>query len=149
MEWINKTSLRKINVQNERYLWKRGHYHPIEFEHSNCVEKVIIYLEGYKNSSLHLLFRTEDNLLLNLNSEKEKWCLGYPDDGVIWLFKPREDKKPQTINININLNRPAVIAKLIEHFIAEEWKPKVSKKPLIKENALLLIEKIELPKGIN
>jgi len=68
---------------------------------------------------------------------------------VIWLFKPREDEKPQTINVEINLNRPAVIAKLIEHFIAGEWKPKETKKPLIIENALLLIEKIKLPTGIN
>ena len=66
---------------------------------------------------------------LNLNLEKEKWHLGYPDDGVIWLSESREDKKPQTINITINLNRPAVIAKLIEYFIAKEWKPKESKKP--------------------
>jgi len=73
MKWINKISLRKIKVQDETYLWKRGHYHPIEFEHFNCVEKVIIYLEGYKNSPLHLLFRTEDNLLLNKDLEKEKW----------------------------------------------------------------------------
>lgn len=147
MKWINKISLRKIKVKDETYLWKRGHYHPVESEHFNCVEKVIVYLEGYKNAPLHLLFRTEDNALLPLTSKEEKWCIGYPDDGVIWLFKPEPNNKQQTTNIN--LNRPAVIAKLIEHFITEEWKPKERNKPLIKENALLLVNELELPQGVN
>ena len=129
---------------DETYLWKRGHYHPNEFEHSKCVEKVIIYLEGYKNSPLHLLFKAEDNLLLNIDIEKEHWCIGYPDDGVIWLFKPRPDKKPQTINVEVNLNRPGVIAKLIKHFVEKEWMPRKSNKALVKENALLLIEELGL-----
>lgn len=149
MKWINKTSLRKIKVFGEVFLWKRGHYHLTEFEHAECVEKVIIYLEGYKNSPIHLLFREEDNLTMKADLEKEKWCVGYPDTGVIWLFKPGTGGKPQTESLHINLNRPAVIAKLIEYFAKNEWRPKEATQPLIIEDALKLLEMIELPQGIN
>ena len=146
MKWINKISLRKLRINDKTFLWKRVHYHLDNFEYSECVEKVIIYLEGYKNASLQLLFREEDNLLLE--TELKKWCVGYPDTGVIWLLKPKE-KDHSTYNISINLNRPAVITKFIEHYFDKEWKPKKSNKPLIIENALLILEKIELPQGIN
>lgn len=149
MKRINKTSLRKIKVDNESYLWKRGHYHLEKFEHSKCVEKVIIFLEGYKNSPIHLLFKEEDNLLFKSDLEKEKWCVGYPDQGVIWLYKPEKDLKPQTVNVDINLNRPAVIARIIEYYVKTSWNPRKTNKPLIIEDALRLIEELELPKGIN
>lgn len=147
MKWINKTSLRKIRVDNEVYLWKRGHYHLEEFVHSKCVEKVIIFLDGYKNSPLHLLFREEDNLLFKSDLEKEKWCVGYPDAGVIWLYKQEEDIKPQ-LHDEINLNRPAVIAQLIQHYVKNYWEPRISKKPLIIDDALCFIERLDLPKGL-
>lgn len=111
-----KNKLRKIKVNDETYLWKRGHHHLTEFKHSECVEKVTIYLEGFKKSPLLLSFREEDNIIVKTDIEKEKWCVGYPDDGVIWLSKPRADKKPQTEHIEVNLNRPAVIAELIRYF---------------------------------
>ncbi len=89
-----KTKLRKIKVANETYLWNRKHYHLSEFEYSKCAEKVIIYLEGYKKSPLQLSFREEDNIPLKKNVEKEKWCVGYPESGIIWLSK----YKPPLLN---------------------------------------------------
>lgn len=144
-----KNKLRKIKINNDTYLWKRGHYHLNEFEHSKCVEKVTIYLEGFKNSSLQLSFREEDNLTLKTDIEKEKWCVGYPDDGVIWLSQPRLDKLPQTDHTNINLNRPAVIAELIKYFNMNGWHPRESSKPFVEEKALKFLEIIDLPQGIN
>ncbi|WP_299680677.1 hypothetical protein [uncultured Dokdonia sp.] len=142
-----KNKLRKIKINNNTYLWRRGHYHLPKFEYSECVEKVTIYLEEYKNSPLQLSFREEDNLILKTNIDKEKWCVGYPDSGVIWLFKPRADKKPQTEHIAINLNRPAVIAELIKYFNLNGWKPKENSKPFVEENALKFLEIIDLPRG--
>lgn len=144
-----KNKLRKIKINNETYLWKRGHHHLTEFEYSKCVEKITIYLKGFKNSPLQLLFREEDNLTLKTDIKKEKWCVGYPDEGVIWLSKPRKDKQPQTEHIDINLNRPAVIAELIKYFKSNGWNPKQTSKPFVEENALKFLEIIELPLGIN
>ncbi len=146
MKWINKISLRKITVDNDVYLWKRAHYHLEEYEMSPCIEKVIIYLEGYKNSSLQLFFRQEDNLILSLDIEKEQWCVGYPNSGVIWKFVQGES--PSKENININLNRPAVISILIQYYIENGWNPKKSKRPFIVKDALKLMEEISFPLGI-
>jgi len=106
-----------MKINDEAYLWKRRHCHLTQFKHSKCVEKVTIYLEGFKNSPLQLSFREEDNLALKTDIKKEKWCVGYPDEGVVWLSKPRANKKPQTDHIDINLNRPAIIAELIKYCI--------------------------------
>lgn len=151
-----KNKLRKIKINNETYLWKRGHLHLTKFEHSKCVEKVTIYLDGFKNSPLQLSFREEDNLTLKTDVEKEKWCVGYPDSGVIWLYKYKPslpDNKPYPIErrqtININLNRPAVIAEIIKYFNLNGWNPKETSIPFVVENALKYLEIIELPEGIN
>ena len=143
-----KNKLRKIQIEAETYLWKRAHHHLAEFEHSKCVEKVTIYLEGHKNSALQLSFREEDNLTHKTDLEKEKWCVGYPDTGVVWLFRLRKDLKPQTDSIVINLNRPAVIAALIGYFLQHGWQPKAATKPFVIEDALRFLEIIELPRGI-
>lgn len=149
MKWINKTNLRKIRIGKESYLWKRGHYHLDAFEYSQCVEKVIVFLNGYKNSPLHLLFKEEDNHLFKSDLEKEKWCVGHPEQGVIWLYKPEADLQAQRVNININLNRPAVIARLIEHYAGTHWNPRKTNKPLVIEDALRLVEELELPKEVH
>lgn len=150
-----KNQLRKIKIYNETYLWKREHMHLTEYGYAKCVEKVVIYLDGHKKSPLQLLFREEDNLKIKTDIEKEKWCVGYPDEGIIWLSKykpPLPDNKPYPIEqqqtIDINLNRPAVIAELISYFIQSDWKPKESTKPYIMEDALKLLEIIDLPKGL-
>lgn len=140
---MSKNKLRKITVDDHSYLWKREHFHLTEFEHSECVEKVTIYREGFKNSPLQLLFREEDNLTLKANPEEEKWCVGYPDDGVIWLFKSK------TAAVHINLNRPAVIAGLIQYFVQTDWHPEENKKALVMEDALKFLDLLDLPKGIN
>ncbi|MFY7843782.1 hypothetical protein [Chryseobacterium gambrini] len=144
-----KNKLRKIKIENEIYLWKRNHLHLTEFKHSKCVEKVVIYLEGYKDSPLQLLFREEDNLIMKTDIEKEKWCVGYPDDGMIWLSKNEPYSPDQQQTIDINLNRPAVIEELTRYFLQKDWKPKESTSPLIIEDALKLLETIVLPRGIN
>lgn len=95
-----------------------------EYGHANCIEKVVIYFGGYKKAPLQLLFREEDNVKIKTNTEQEKWCVGYPNDGVIWLYKykpPLPNNRPYPIDeqqtIDINLNRPAVIAELINYFL--------------------------------
>ena len=124
-------------------------YHLPEFEHSECVEKITIYLEGFKNSPLLLSFREEDNLIVKTDVEKEKWCVGYPDDGVIWLFKSKSDENLQTEHIDINLNRPAVIAELIKYFILNGWKPNENFTSFVEGDSLKFLEVIGLARGIN
>ena len=147
--------MRKITIDDAVYLWKREHLHLIAGEHCKCIEKVVLYLEGYKKSPLQLFFREEDNLKFKTDIEKEKWCVGYPDEGVIWLYKkqplladnePNSDNQEQTIEIN--LNRPAVITALIRYFLQTDWNPKQSTRPYIIEDALQFLEIIVLPKGI-
>ncbi len=146
---INKLPFRKITIGQKTYYWKRGHYHLAEFTHSRCVEKVVIYEEGFKNIPLKIYFKEEDNILFKSDVTKEQWCVGYPDDGVIWLFKPREDLKPQTADsLETNLNRPAVIRALIEYFHTQGWQPATSKQPYIVEDGLRYMEIIDLPRGI-
>lgn len=140
-----KSKLRKITINEEAYLWKREHLHLADFKLSACVEKVTIYLEGYKNSPLQLSFREEDNLLIKTDLDLEKWCVGYPEDGIIWLFR----KKRNGPIIQFNFNRPAVIAELIHHFIGNGWKPKEGPKPFMEENALKYLEIIRLPLGLS
>jgi len=150
---MSKSKLRKIQVTNRTFLWKRSHEHLADFKHSKCVERLVIYLKGHKKSPLELFFREEDNLVIKIDVSREKWCVGYPDEGVIWLYQD----KVSTSNIGlstqeksktINLNRPAVIAKLIQHFIDKEWKPEEITRPLKIHDALELLEIIELPNGI-
>jgi hypothetical protein len=152
---MTKDKLRKIKIDSDTYLWKREHLHLTEYVLSKCVEKVVIYLEGHKKSPLQLLFREEDNLSIKMDIEKEKWCVGYPNDGVVWLYKykpPLPNNAPYPMNqqqtIEVNLNRPAVIAELIGYFLHTDWNPKESTRPHIVEDALKLLEIIVFPKGI-
>ncbi|KQT21010.1 hypothetical protein ASG22_16485 [Chryseobacterium sp. Leaf405] len=69
---MTKNTLRKIKIDNENYLWKRLHVHLTNYEHSKCVERIVIYLAGYKKSPLQLSFREEDNLILKPDIEKRK-----------------------------------------------------------------------------
>ena len=146
MQHINKLNLRKIRVLEEQFLWKRGHLHVNKYQCSECVELVIIYLQDYKNTPLKLYFRQDDNIILKNTSEKNYWYVGYPDDGVIWNFN---QVNPQEKGISINLNRPGVIAKLIEYFFNITWFPKEAEKGFIVNDALKLLEIIEFPNGIN
>lgn len=152
---MSKKKLRTIKVNGEVYLWKRVHYHLNEVELSKCVEKVTIFLKGFKDSPLKLSFREEDNLIIKTDVKKEKWCVGYPEAGVIWLYRykptlPNHEPYPikQQQTIYVNLNRPAVISKIIEYFNLHGWNPQKVQKPLVEENALKYLEIIALPQDI-
>ena len=147
MNHINRTKFRKINIHGEIYLWKRGHYHIVNYEFSECVEKVIVYLEGKKKSPLQLIFKQDDNKLLMNTTQNKYWCVGYPQSGAIWYFD--QSKLNDIESIEINLNRPAVIRKLIEYYVENNWFPKEDQSPYVVPNALKLLELIEFPKGIN
>jgi hypothetical protein len=121
------------------------------------MERVVIYLAGYKNFPLHLYFREEDNLILEIDMEQESWQVGSGSQGIIWLYKrdstpsslidganPTERRQPVTIN----LSRPAVIAKLIEYFTQAIWKPTECSKPVVVEDGLRFLEVLALPQGI-
>lgn len=149
---FNKIKLRKINVLHQSFLWKRGHLHLEKFEYSECVEKVIIYLDGYKNAPLVLFFREEDNYLIKTLSENEKWCVGYPDQGIIWKYITGKTV-PQGENnaaVQINLNNPSTIESIIKLYFNDKWKPTESANAsLIVENALTILDEIERRKKKN
>jgi hypothetical protein len=52
-----KNKLRKKKIENDLFMEEDHHLHLTEFKHSKCAEKVVIYLEGYKDSTLQLLFQ--------------------------------------------------------------------------------------------
>ncbi len=146
LKGFNKIKLRKINTLNESFLWKRGHLHLDKFEYSKCIEKVVVYLENYKNSPLVLFFREEDNRLIKSLKENEKWIVGYPNQGVIWksinekIVSYGENKEAT----QINLNSPPIIESLIKYYFNNKWKPdKSSNSSHIVENALTVLNKFE------
>ncbi len=145
---FNKIKLREIKVLNQKFFWKRGHLHleNLEFfkNEPTCIEKVVIYLADYKKSPLILFFREYDNQLISSLQNGKKWGVGYPDDGVIWLFEPPYPNNKPTISIN--LNKPSVISELIQYFLLNGWQPTKMNKPFIEENALKFLEIIDLPK---
>ncbi|MCE3229956.1 MAG: hypothetical protein K0S32_4507 [Bacteroidetes bacterium] len=127
----NKTTLRRIHVLNEDYLWKREHFHLENPVTSKCAEKVTIYMEGRRGSFLKLIFKEDDN-----KPEGETWIVGYPDTGVVW-----------NRNKAINLNRPAVIAAIIHYFRYNHWAPGTATKPTVVEDALKILDFVDLPVG--
>ena len=138
--------MRKIIHRKETYLWKRAHYHLDDYKLSKCAELVVIYLEDFKNSPIRLHFREEDNVFINHNNEKDKWIVGYPDSGVIW-FSNTGKTVIQGENSDcrqINLNRPAIIIKLIDYYLANGWSPKSAKQSFVVNNALEILEFIDL-----
>ncbi len=140
--------MRKLIHRKETYLWKRAHYHLDNSELSKCSELVVIYLESFKNSPIKLHFREEDSVLINSRNEKGKWMVGYPDSGVIWfsdtgktaIHGENSDCK------QINLNRPAIIIKLIDYYLSNGWKPKSTKQSFVVNNALEILEFIDFPR---
>ena len=130
-----KSLLRKINVDGSIYLWKTGHYHLKEFKHSECAERVTVYLKDYKNSPIHIHFRLEDNSYLQEDLAKSNWFI---DWGCL-----------QNKNKVVNLNRPGVIKILIRYFISKEWNPETSKTPYHYYSGLKLLSELDFPEGIN
>ncbi len=123
---FNKIKLRKLDVFNYCFLWKCGHIHLKEFKNFQCIEKVVIYLDGYKNSPLILFFKEDDNELINLGKDK-KWNVGYPNKGIIWN---RE--------LQINLHNSLTIIKIIEFYFKIKWNPDGSSKTaFVNETALI------------
>lgn len=140
-----KTALRKINVDGNLFLWNRKHIHGENHGTAGCTEKVTVYLEGFKRAPLYLFFNAADNQLILDDPEKERWCIGYPEDGVIWLntvnpLTPGEACK------EFNLNRPAVIETLIRHYLQNGWDPRTIVKPFVDNQALKLVAIISFPK---
>jgi hypothetical protein len=131
-----KNKLRKIVVENETYLWRRQHFHVNKCEKENvCIEKVIIYLNGYKNSALFIYF--EDD-------EKTTWKV---DESQGLLTKHTVVDNDVTIE-SINLNKPSIVEKLIRYYIDKNWKPKENNKLEI-ANAIILIEKYAFKIDVN
>lgn len=128
---MGSKKLRTIRVSGNTYLWTIGHYHLEEFKYSECVDRITIYLKDYKNSPLILHFRLEDNELLPAKTGEGKWFI---DFGCLINNKRV-----------INLNRPGVIAKLIEFYVHQNWNPVETTKALEIKDALKLVNLIEFP----
>ncbi|MNJ91922.1 hypothetical protein D3C87_95770 [compost metagenome] len=147
-----KTALRKITVDGDLFLWKREHVHGKNHKETGCTEKVTVYLEGSKRAPLYLFFNESDNQLIKDDPEKEKWCVGYPESGVIWLYKYKPPLPPGQVysaeeqqTAELNLNRPAAIETLIRHYLSNGWNPRTTMKPFVDNTALNILEIIPFP----
>ena len=136
---MGRAKLRKLKHKGRSYLWKRAHYHLEKYKVCECVELVTIYLEGYKNSPLKVHFREEDNKNTDSNPESRKWLVGYPDSGVIWTGSNHDEKANY---VEVNLNHPKIIVKIIDYFLMNNWKPKIDSQAFVVEGALTLFEDI-------
>ena len=132
---MSKQKLRRITINNLVYLWKRGHYHLKEFQYSTCADRLVVYLEDYKQSPLILHFRLEDNQLSSNHLKDGDWFM---ESGCLI----RKDRV-------ISLNRPAVFSKLISYYLRREWQPATDKKALEIFDALLLLDHLELPEAVS
>ena len=148
-----KTALRKITIDGNLFLWNRKHVHGKDNEGKGCTEKVTIYLEGFKQAPLYLFFNESDNTLVMDDPEKERWCIGYPESGVIWLSTYKPPLPPGQVyspeeqqTAELNLNRPAAIETLIRYYQSNGWDPRKSVKPFVDDKALKILEFISFPK---
>lgn len=106
-----------------KYIYGEGNISNInEYQFSECVEKVVIYLNGCKTLPLQLNIQGRRQLTyFKKYLKKQKWCVGQPDEGIIWLYQyrpPLENNEPyptdeQPISI---VNLSSVITHLINTF---------------------------------
>ncbi len=129
-------------MNNESFLWKRGHFELSDYDYSNRAEKVLIYMKGFWGSPLILLFKEDDNLRLIENDSKNvKWSISSWLDNTGIIYKETEELENE--NCMVNLNKPSVISKLIEYHRKSTWNPKETKEKTIVEDALMLLDEIE------
>lgn len=116
-------------VDNQSFLWYRGHLH-IE---NICVERLRVFVASDKNGFLEINFRAGNGV-----------SVGYPEAGVIFWYDQE---------ITYNLNRPAVIAALIRYALQNGWRPHDSKSssnsPLVWENGIELLSLAEAPSDLS
>lgn len=136
MKNFNKIPIRKLKHNGRTFLWKRGHLHPREFISSPCTEKLVIYLEGLKNSPLEIIFKEDDNL--KIEQQNTKWVVGHTESGVIWKFDEKAEVK-ETLIFKLDLNSPKSIVKIIDFYLENGWEPSISTKRFIDDEGLLKI----------
>ncbi|VAW69666.1 hypothetical protein MNBD_GAMMA10-3070 [hydrothermal vent metagenome] len=124
-----KNKLRPLVINNNDFVWACHHAHLKIYDNSPCSEALTIYLKGNKRNFLRLYF-TEDN--------EPDLAAGYPKAGVVWSTGDSTFKA--------NLNRPGVIAAIINFSIPDIWNPSVSKNSVIIEKRMAwMIKNIEIP----
>jgi hypothetical protein len=108
---MSTVNMRRITVGSTDYLWRRDHRHRSSGPTTGtCEERLVIFAEGFKAGPVRLSFRQD-----------AEWEVGYPAAGVIW--SKLRDK-------SYNLNRPAVVAAVIEYMVKTGWEPRSSRRPL-------------------
>ncbi|MCP4392887.1 MAG: hypothetical protein GY804_01240 [Alphaproteobacteria bacterium] len=130
-------NLRKIKIEGITYLWTLNHIHKSGKLHSNCIEVLKVYREGYKNSPSKIKFNVSQSIKKAKGPNMPHWKVGYPKDGVAW--------KTGDNYIEINLNRPGVVSTLIKFALAEFWFPETKSTPTDYPQGFDLLEKIKLP----
>jgi hypothetical protein len=121
---MSRKNLRKLTINEHVFLWRLTHDHNPDNVPHTCVENVLVYLEGCLNSPLKVSFATTD-----------EWVVGGGPAGVVW--SKRNDEY-----VEFNLNRPAVIGVLIEHFFQRDWHPTAKKIPFSSANAYEVLLKM-------
>ncbi|NJL82767.1 MAG: hypothetical protein HC890_07100 [Chloroflexaceae bacterium] len=122
--------LRKITVEGIPYLWQRKSRHSQEA--SGGAEILTVYWAQGKNSPLRIRFQSNGN-----------WRVGYPQGIIEYRSNHWQNQPPHWLN----LNRPAVVAALIQHFRKAGWNPQEIKAPLEIADGLRLLETVDLPWG--
>jgi len=133
---MGKNYLRKIVVEGEIYLWYRMHYHLERYEQSPCAEVLTVFSPCSRNNPVRIRFREEENRY-RADCTQRWWHTGYPQSGVLWLS---EASPEQRIIVEINLNRPGVVATLIRLLRATRWNPAETRTPLEIEDGLRFLE---------
>jgi hypothetical protein len=120
--WLgDRAIMRRIVVRQKQYLWQRAHRHAEDV----CFELLTIYAEGMKKSPLRLVF-----------NQNEEWLAGSHAAGCLLAVRTKQQ---------FNLNRPAVVAALIERMLDLGWSPETDSTPRDVENAFEILQEANAP----
>lgn len=119
--------MRRLTIDGRRFLWRRRHRHS-ESHPGGCAEVLRIHAEGSKRAPLEISF-----------AESERWRVGYPQEGVVWS---------EGGSVSYNLNRPAVVAALIQSALGSVWDPDAGTRPVLVDDGIALLERSAAPTGV-
>jgi hypothetical protein len=121
------TPMRRLTIDDRRYLWKRTQHRRVEGSARVCEERLRIFAEGNKKAVLQIVFR-----------ERPGFQVGHLADGVIWS---EEGSRAY------NLNRPAVVQALISFLYQTTWSPDTGGRPVLVEDGIALLSAAGVPTG--
>ncbi|RZK87521.1 MAG: hypothetical protein EOO62_39085 [Hymenobacter sp.] len=104
---------------------------------------MVIYQEGCPSAPLRLLFREDDNELLTNNLKGGRWLLHDAGLGIGWFDNGLPIALGE-LRPTVNFNRPGVVVRLLQFFLAAGWEPANRTQPFEVSDALKYLNVLDL-----